>query len=63
METKTQVLLMFSHILNKNNMKHAQSSTAGNQTKAVSFLIVCIACSLMLSTAVVTYVAKWLLTA
>jgi hypothetical protein len=44
-------------------MKHAQSSTAGNQTKAVSFLIVCIACSLMLSTAVVTYVAKWLLTA
>lgn len=50
-------------ILNKNNMKFAKSTTAGSQAKAVSFLIVCIACSLMLSTAVVTYVAKWLLNA
>jgi hypothetical protein len=43
-------------------MKHLLNlSAASNQTKALSLLILFIACSLMLSTAVVAYVAKWLL--
>lgn len=43
-------------------MKHTEpSAVPGNQAKAISFLVVCFAASLVLSTAVVAYVAKWLL--
>lgn len=44
-------------------MKLANNPAAtGGQTKAVTFLVACFACSLMLSMTVVTYVVRWLMT-
>lgn len=49
-------------ILNKNNMKPApENAVTSNQTKALSVVIACIACSLLFSMTVVTYMVKWLM--
>lgn len=54
--------LFFPVILNKNNMKSTPNdAVTSNQTKALSVVIACIACSLLISMTVVTYVVKWLM--
>lgn len=38
-----------------------ENAVTSNQTKALSVVIACIACSLLFSMTVVTYMVKWLM--